>query len=128
MVLASTAPSDEAQPSDPQNEFAFPAPPGKKIPCLCVLLEGDADQAMIGLPGSAMEVEEDILLDDEPEAMEPDHSAEHTDAIHPDMVSVYFEFYFITLINMVHHSNNLIQHPCNISNLDENRLYLWMRL
>ncbi|KAJ8660417.1 hypothetical protein O0I10_003875 [Lichtheimia ornata] len=65
MVLASTAPSDEAQPSDPQNEFAFPAPPG--------------------LPGSAMEVEEDILLDDEPEAMEPDHSAEHTDAIHPDM-------------------------------------------
>ncbi|KAI7879031.1 protein phosphatase 2A regulatory B subunit [Lichtheimia hyalospora FSU 10163] len=64
-VLASTAPCDEVQPSDPQNEFAFPAPPG--------------------LPGSAMEVEEDILLDDEPETMEPDHSAEHTDAIHPDM-------------------------------------------
>lgn len=50
--------------------------------------------AMIGLPGSAMEVEEDILLDDEPEAMEPDHSAEHTDAIHPDMVSVYFELLY----------------------------------
>lgn len=96
MVLASTAPSDEAQPSDPQNEFAFPAPPGKEIPCPWVLLEGDADHthAMIGLPGSAMEVEEDILLDDEPEAMEPDHSAEHTDAIHPDMVSVNFEFTF----------------------------------
>ncbi|CDS02840.1 Putative Serine/threonine-protein phosphatase2A regulatory subunit delta isoform [Lichtheimia ramosa] len=65
MVLASTTPSDEAQPSDAQNEFTFPAPPG--------------------MQGSAMEVEEDILLDDEPETMEPDHSAEHTDAIHPDM-------------------------------------------
>lgn len=43
---------------------------------------------MIGMQGSAMEVEEDILLDDEPETMEPDHSAEHTDAIHPDMVSI----------------------------------------
>ena len=82
---------------------------------------------MIGLPGSAMEVEEDILLDDEPETMEADHSAEHTDAIHPDMVSRKVVC-FIHALTLCLYSNNLIPHLCNINNLDENRLYLWMKL
>lgn len=43
MVLASTTPSDEAQPSDAQNEFTFPAPPGKDISCSCFLLKRDTD-------------------------------------------------------------------------------------
>ena len=69
-VISENPVPDVPKPASPGDAFSFPAP------------------QTIDEPMEVEEEEDEILTDEETDA-EPDHTAEHTDAIHPDMVIVF---------------------------------------